>query len=253
MTTTTTDASTRRDPELLGQTVVVIGGSSGIGLATARRARAEGANVILTGFHPNDALQRAATELEALSTAAFDANDPGELERFFGGLPKEIDHVMVTAGGPHYGRLLEMTSDELRHALGDHLLLAIEAARNAAGRVRPGGTLLLMSPERGQQTVGAGTESTVAAAIPTLIANLALELAPVRVNLIAAGFIDTPLSASVLGSDLEKRRDQLRATLPIKRVVEPDDVAALAVHVMSNTALTGTTYTIDGGQRLVSA
>src|SRR5271169_6289822 len=146
-----------------------------------------------------------------------------------------------------------MRPHRLHHAVEHRFFLALDGARIATSRVRPGGTLLLMSPERGQQTVGAGTESTVAAAIPTLIANLALELAPVRVNLIAAGFIDTPLSASVLGSDLEKRRDQLRATLPIKRVVEPDDVAALAVHVMSNTALTGTTYTIDGGQRLVSA
>ena len=94
---------------------------------------------------------------------------------------------------------------------------------------------------------------TVAAAFPALMANLALELAPIRVNLIAAGFIDTPLSASLLGGDLEKRREQLRATLPIGRVVEPDDVAALAVHIMSNTALTGATYTIDGGQQLVAA
>ena len=253
MTTTTAAVPVQREPELLGQTVVVIGGSSGIGLATARRARAEGANVIVTGLHADDALQRVAQELDAVSTAAFDANDPAALERFFESLPKGIDHVMVTAGGPHYGRLLEMTSDELRHALGDHLLLAVEAARNAVDRVRPGGTLLFMSPEGGRPSVGSGAELTVAVAIAALVANLALELTPVRVNLIAAGFIDTPLSASLLGSDLEKRRDQLRSTLPIRRVVEPDDVAALAVHVMSNTALTGATYTIDGGQQLVGA
>ena len=109
-----------------------------------------------------------------------------------------------------------------------------------------------MSAEAGHPSVGSGAVATVAAAVPALAANLALELAPVRVNLIAAGFVDTPLSASLLGSDLEKRRDQLRATLPIRRVVEPDDVAALAVHIMSNTALTGATYKIDGGQQLVS-
>jgi NAD(P)-dependent dehydrogenase (short-subunit alcohol dehydrogenase family) len=253
MTTMTIGASTQREPDLLGQTVVVIGGSSGIGLETARRARAEGADIIITGLHRNDALQRAALDLDALRTAAFDANDPPALERFFDALPKPIDHVMVTAGGPHYGRLLEAKSDELRHALSDHLLLAVETARNATDRVRAGGTLLFMSPEGGQPALGSGSELTVAAAFPALIANLALELAPVRINLIAAGFIDTPLSASLLGSDLEKRRDQLRATLPIGRVVEPADVAALAVHIMSNTALTGATYTIDGGQRLVSA
>jgi NAD(P)-dependent dehydrogenase (short-subunit alcohol dehydrogenase family) len=251
MTTATAASATHRKPELLGQTVVMIGGSSGIGLATAKRARAEGADVILTGLRPDDALHRAALELDALSTAAFDANDPAELGRFFAGLPTPIDHVMITAGGPHYGRLLEMTSDELRHALGDHLLLAVEASRNAADRVRPGGTLLFMSPEGGHPVVGSGAELTVASAFPALIANLAVELAPVRVNLIAAGFIDTPLSASLLGGQLEKRRDQLRATLPIGRVVEPADVAALAVHIMSNTALTGATYTIDGGQQLI--
>jgi len=89
------------------------------------------------------------------------------------------------------------------------------------------------------------------AAMPALVANLAVEIAPIRVNLIAAGFVDTPLSAQLLGGDLEARREELRATLPIRRVVGPDDVAALAVHLMTNTALTGATYDIDGGQQLV--
>jgi len=91
------------------------------------------------------------------------------------------------------------------------------------------------------------------AAMPALIANLALEVAPIRVNLIAAGFVDTPLSASLLGDDLDQRRDHLRTTLPIGRVVGPADIAALAVHIMTNTALTGATCDIDGGQQLVSA
>jgi NAD(P)-dependent dehydrogenase (short-subunit alcohol dehydrogenase family) len=91
------------------------------------------------------------------------------------------------------------------------------------------------------------------AALPALIANLAVEVAPVRVNLISAGFVDTGLSASLLGDGLTERRRQLRDTLPIRRVVEPADVAALAVHIMANTALTGGTYNIDGGQQLVPA
>jgi NAD(P)-dependent dehydrogenase (short-subunit alcohol dehydrogenase family) len=88
-------------------------------------------------------------------------------------------------------------------------------------------------------------------ALPALVAGLAVEVAPVRVNLIAAGFVDTPLSAELLGEDLERRREQLRATLPIGRVVGPADIAALAVHIMTNTALTGATYDIDGGQQLL--
>jgi NAD(P)-dependent dehydrogenase (short-subunit alcohol dehydrogenase family) len=252
MSTATTTAPVRREPELLGQTVVVIGGSAGIGLETARRARAEGARLILTGRNA-ERLQLAAGELEALSTAAFDADDPAALERFFGDLPDTIDHVMVTAGQPHYGRLLDMDFEQARRALDTHLLLLLEVARNAAPKVRPGGTLVFMGGVGGRrQRIGLGMVPTVTAALPALTASLALELAPVRVNLIAAGFVDTGLSASLLGDELENRRNQLRATLPIRRVVSPADVAALAVHIMTNTALTGATYDIDGGQQLVA-
>lgn len=158
-----------RGPDLPGQTVVVIGGSAGIGLETARRARAEGAGVILAG-RDSTKLQDAASELGALGTATFDANDPVALAEFFEHLPGPIDHVMVTAGRPYYARLI---------------------------------------------------------------------------------FVHTPLSASLLGAGLDDRRSELRSTLPIGRVVGPADVAALAVHIMTNTALTGATYDIDGGQQLL--
>ena len=121
----------------------------------------------------------------------------------------------------------------------------------AAGKVRPPGCLVFMGSTGARRPrAGLGIASTVTVAFPTLIASLALELAPIRVNLIAAGFVDTPLSASLLGGDLDC--DELRAILPIWRVIGPADVAALAVHIMSNTALTGATYDIDGGQQLIS-
>lgn len=244
--------SSQRQPELLGQTVVVIGGSAGIGLETARRARVEGANVILTGRDP-DRLRRAGRELGAQRTAAFDAKDAGSLAQFFHDLPTPIDHVMVTAGGPTYGPLLEMDSAQVRDGLSDHVVLVLEVARNTVGQIRPGGTLLLMGGTGGRRVGhGLGIVSAATATLPPFAAALALELAPVRVNLIAAGFVDTPLSASLLGDQLEARRNELRATLPIGRVVGPADVAALAVHIMTNTALTGATYDIDGGQQFVS-
>jgi NAD(P)-dependent dehydrogenase (short-subunit alcohol dehydrogenase family) len=252
MTTATTALSTRREPELLGQTLVVIGGSAGIGLETARKARAEGADVVLTG-RDAERLQRAAVDVDARSTAAFDANDAVALKRFFDGLPDPIDHVLLTAGGPHYGPLLEMDSDQVRQAISEHVVLALEVARHVVGKVRPGGTLLLMGGTGARRiSRDLGIASAATAALPPFTAALALELAPVRVNLIAAGFVDTPLSASLLGDALEARRDELRATLPIGRVVGPADVAALALHVMTNTALTGATYDIDGGQQFVS-
>jgi len=240
------------EPELRGQTVVLIGGSAGIGLETARRARREGAEVILTG-RDAERLERAARDVDARSTAAFDATDPAALERFFTGLPDPIDHVLVTAGGPAYGPMLEMTGDQVRDALSGHIVVGLEVARYAAPRMRPGGTLLLMGGTGGRKiSRDLGIASAATAALPPFVAALALELAPVRVNLIAAGFVDTPLSASLLGDQLEARRSELRAKLPIGRVVGPADVAALAVHIMINTALTGATYDIDGGQQFVS-
>ena len=252
MTTATIASTTQSEPGLLGQTVVVIGGSSGIGFETARRARTVGAKVILAARNP-DRLKDAATEIDAMSTAAFDATDPVALERFFRDLPL-IDHVMVTAGRPYYGRLADMDFAKMRDLIGDHLLQALYVARNAAGKVRPGGTLIFMGGTSGRRpALGMSIAGAVTAAMPSLTANLALEIAPVRINLIAAGFVDTPLSAELLGDQLEKRRNQLRTTIPIGRVVGPADVAALAVHIMTNTALTGATYDIDGGQQFVAA
>jgi NAD(P)-dependent dehydrogenase (short-subunit alcohol dehydrogenase family) len=239
-------------PQLAGQTVVLIGGSAGIGLETARLARAEGAGVILVG-RDRERLDRAACEVGAQSTVAFDATDPASLRGFFQDLAAPIDHVLVTAGRPHYGPLLEMSAGEVRDALSDHIVQGLEVARGAVGKMRAGGSLLLMGGTGSRRVVrGLGIASAATAALPPFVAALALELAPVRVNLIAAGFVDTPLSASLLGDQLEERRNELRATLPIGRVVGPADVAALAVHLMINTALTGATYDIDGGQQFVA-
>jgi NAD(P)-dependent dehydrogenase (short-subunit alcohol dehydrogenase family) len=126
----------------------------------ARRAHAEGARIIFTARNLTR-LEQAGRELDALRVAAFDASDPASLRSFFRELTVPIDHVMVTAGAPHYGPPLEMPVEEARHGLTDQLLLA-------------------------------------------------LELAPVRVNLIAAGFVDTALSASILDDGLDRRREELR-------------------------------------------
>lgn len=243
--------NTSREPALIGQTVVLIGGSAGIGLETARLARAEGADVILTGRNP-DRRDAAAADVGATRTAAFDANDADALEDFFAGVPVAIDHVLVTAGGPKYGPLLEMDIDDLRDTLSGHVVLALRVARNARPKMNPGGSLVLMGGTGGRRIDHRlGIVPAATATLPPFTAALALELAPIRVNLIAAGFVDTPLSATLLGDQLDSRRDELRSTLPIGRVVGPDDVAALAVHLMANTALTGATYDIDGGQQFV--
>ena len=239
-----------REPSLAGQTVVVIGGSAGIGLDTGRLARAEGAQVILAARDPQR-LSQAAQQIGARQTAAFDVTDAAAVARFFTGLPAPIDHVLVTGPGPTYGSLLKTDSDQVRDALSDHIVLDLVVARNAVGKMQPGGTLIFMGGTGGRRVAGLGTVPAATAALPAFVATLALEIAPIRANLIAAGFVDTPLSATLLGDQLEARRQELRETLPIGRVVTPADVAALAVHLMTNTALTGATYDIDGGQQFV--
>ncbi len=183
-----------REPQLVGQKVLVIGGSSGIGLETARLARSEGAAVILTGRNPQR-LERAARDLGALSSAAFDATDFHRLARFFDELPAPIDHIMVTSGGPYYARLMDIDFAEARRNVESELWLPLQIARHAAGKVRPGGTLLFISGTGGRRPASGTLIAAFTAATPALAKCLAVELAPVRINVIAPGFVDTPFSA----------------------------------------------------------
>jgi NAD(P)-dependent dehydrogenase (short-subunit alcohol dehydrogenase family) len=250
MSTAITPSLINHEPGLLGQTVVIIGGSAGIGLETARRARSEGAKLILAARDPAR-LGHVSRELGTISSAAFDATNFDPLKKFFETLPMPIDHVLVTGPGPYYSPLAELDFEKARHDVEAHLFLPMQVARLAAHKVRAGGTLIFMGGTGGRKPSTGALIAALTAAMPALTKALALEIAPVRVNLIAAGFVDTPLSASLLGDQLDARREQLRATLPIRRVVGPADIAALAVHLMTNTALTGGTYDIDGGQQLV--
>ncbi|MEW1797205.1 MULTISPECIES: SDR family oxidoreductase [Streptomyces] len=238
--------------DLADQTVVVIGASSGIGLETARQVRAAGGQVVMVGRDPQR-LERAAAEIQPLSTASLDATDTDRLQRFFADLPAPVDHVISTAGGPSYAPLADMDLEQTGRHFGDRLAMTLGTAKYCRGKVRDAGTLLFIGGTGARRPGKGGTvASALTAALPALTASLALELAPVRVNLIAAGFVDTPLSAALLGDQLEARRAELRASLPIGRVVGPQDVAALALHIMRNEALTGATYDIDGGQQLVA-
>ncbi|ONI73901.1 short-chain dehydrogenase [Kribbella sp. ALI-6-A] len=252
MTEATTLTTRTPDGALAGQAVVVIGGSSGIGLETARQAHEAGARLFITGRN-RERLGKAADEVGAESAATLDLGDPVRLERVFAGLPQQFDHVLVSGGGPAYAPIAEMDFDEALRGFDEHLIGALRIARLCIGRIPAGGSLTLISGTGARRPgLGLSLAAIGTAALPAIAANAAVELAPIRVNAIAAGFVDTPLSARLLGGHLEERRAELRDTLPIRRVVGPEDVAALAVHLMTNTALTGATYDVDGGQQLLS-
>ena len=238
--------------DLDGKNIVIIGGSSGMGLATAAAAATAGAAVTIASSDKS----RLDTALAALPAgcagAVIDTRSEASVAEALDRIG-ELDHLVYTAGDRVTPRpLTEVTPEEARQLFEVRFWGAVTAVRHAAPRIRPGGSIVLTSGTIGvRPSPGAALAAGSAAAIEGLTRGLAVELAPVRVNAIAAGFVDTPLSAELLGPGLDERREQLRATLPIGRVVEPADVAALAVHLMANTAVTGATYDIDGGEQLV--
>lgn len=234
-----------------GQRVVVLGGSSGIGYAIAQQSLAQGALVTITG-RDESRLDTARKQLSNVSTARFDVNDLNALTDFLDAIDGPIGHIFIGAGAPLYSRLDQLDVADARSAVADSVSLTLCLAKNAAPIMSPGGTMTFMGgtsariPAPGMSVINATMGSSSA-----LVKALALEIAPVRINQIAAGFVDTPLSARLLGDALDQRRADLRKHLPIRRVVTADDVAALALHLMVNTAVTGAVFDIDGGQQLL--
>jgi len=137
---------------LAGTTVVIIGGTSGIGLEAARQAHAADAKLILTG-RDRGRLDAARDELGA-STTMLDLADPVGLHRFFTELPAPVDHVLVTGGGPVYAPIVEMDLDQARRVLDEHLLGSLRIARECATRVRPGGSLTFLTGTHARRACG---------------------------------------------------------------------------------------------------
>jgi NAD(P)-dependent dehydrogenase (short-subunit alcohol dehydrogenase family) len=206
---------TRR--QLAGQTVVVIGGSCGIGLETARQARSHGASVILTARDP-DAVYRAGLELGG-SIAAFDATDFDRLGRFFDELPRPIDHLVLSAHGRYDAPLATLDLDEARRDAERQLWLPLRIAQLAMDAVRPGGSVLFIGGSGGPRSSAGPLAAAMTASLSALTSSLSLELAPVRANLVAPSYPGAP-----------------------------SDVAAVAVQLIADPAITGATFGVDGGR-----
>ena len=222
------------EQDLLGQTVLLIGGSSGIGLEAARLARAQGADIILTARNP-DRLYRAGLELGA-SIAAFDATDFGRLGRFFDALPAPIDHLLITVLVPTTRSWLSSTSTRraaISTPISSCLCRSPRTSRARSAREAPcssWGVPAAVAPQRASRSLRRSQPR-----LSAVTRDLALEVAPVRVNLIVAGYAGTLPGG----------------TRPAGRVAGPASIAAVAVHLMTNTAVTGATFDIDSGQRAV--
>ena len=227
--------------------VVVLGGSTGMGLATARAAAAEGAQVVITG-RSQEKLTAAIAQLPAGSqSAVLDVANEAGTRSLFEQLG-HVDHIFITAGTVTLGAGLSADTETLRPGMDTRFWGALYAAKYGAARMKNGGSLTLMSGVSAwRPRPGGSVGSASCGAIEAFGRSLALELAPIRVNAIAPGFIDTPLIDELIGERKQSLIEMQAARLPVKRIGTPADIAEAVLFLMKNGFVTGITLTVDGG------
>jgi len=228
---------------LAGQKVVVVGGSSGIGLATAELAKREGADVIIASRNA-ERLNAAAANLGVKAIAADVTSDESVANLFK--LCGAVDHVVVTAAQLKTGPFKTVAMEDVRSTLEGKFWGAWRVARSA--EIHPGGSLTLISgflsirPRPNSAIVGAAN-----GAIESLTRSLALELAPVRVNCVSPGIIDTPIRAAMPEAARNDMLAKTAASLPVGRVGVGEDIARQILAFMTIGFATGSIVYIDGG------
>lgn len=234
---------------LEGKSVLVVGGSSGMGLATARAAAEAGAGVTIAS-RSEDKLARAAEAVgHGVAARRLDATDDVSVEAFFNDAGV-WDHVVLSAGAGGRGRLPDIAMEDAHAAMEAKFWAYFRVAR--AARIAPAGSLTFVSGGLGRKPApGAALVSAVNAAIEGLTIGLAIDLAPTRVNTVSPGIVDTPLWDRMTSAEREAMYARAAATLPARRIGRPEDVAQAIVHMMTNPFLTGAVLTLDGGGRLL--
>lgn len=230
--------------------VVVIGGSSGIGLAAASAAKAQGAVVTLVG-RSAERLQTAARELGGAATAVADIADRESVDVVFSGLER-VDHLIITAGSIRGGRLVDTNPDMLIVEIIERLAGPMYAIRAALPFMTSSSSIVLTGGQCSDRpTDGAAMLSAGVRGVEALARALALELKPIRVNVIAPGIVETPLF-DVFGADGRAAVFETAAErLPVGRAGRPEEIGAAIVFLMSNGYVNGEVLHIDGGGRFV--
>ncbi len=230
-----------------GQRVVVIGGSSGIGLAAAHLARAEGAHVTIAG-RSEARLREAQRELGECDTAALDITDEAAGGALFAELPR-VDPVVISAGTLGNGAIVANDLDTLRRIVDQRLWGVVHVVRAAAPKMTGGSITLTSGGIVARPRVGGAMFTAALAAVEALARALALELAPVRVNTVTPGVVDTPLQRTSPG--WEARLQARGEALPAGRVGVADDIGQVMLMLMTNGYITGEVIHVDGGGRYV--
>jgi NAD(P)-dependent dehydrogenase (short-subunit alcohol dehydrogenase family) len=232
---------------LAGKKVVVVGGSSGIGFSTAELAKHEGAEVIIASHTP-ERLKAAAEKLGVTAIQADVTSDESIVALFKKCGP--VDHVVVTAAQLRSGPFKTVAMEDVRATLESKLWGAWRVARSA--EIRPGGSLTLVT---GYLSIRPRPNSAIVSvangALESLARALALELAPVRVNAVSPGIIDTPIRAAMPEAARLDMLAKTAASLPVGRVGVGEDIARQILAFMTTGFATGSIVYIDGGALVV--
>ncbi len=233
------------------QRVLVVGGSSGIGLGIARAVLARGGRPTLVG-RSAERLEEARRGLdetgERVATVVADATREDDVARLFAGAT--FHHVALTAVAPYYAGIRQLDLGGARSVIESKLVAALLVAKHA--RIEAGGSLLLTSGVAADRPgPGGSVVAAVNGALEALVRALSLELAPVRVNALSPGWVDTPVWDALAGSAKEGRFAAQAQKLPVGRVGHPDDLARAALFLFDSGFTTGETLHVDGGHRLV--
>jgi NAD(P)-dependent dehydrogenase (short-subunit alcohol dehydrogenase family) len=237
---------------LAGKRVMVVGGSSGIGLAAARRLASAGARVIVVG-RAEDKLARAKTEIGGdVETRAADLADEAAARRLFDDIGP-LEHLVITAGGsPAWGPFLELEPMRLRAAFEGKFWPYFHAARYGAPRIAKDGSILFVTGGASRSAIpGTAGLAAVNGAIAAMARTLARELAPIRVNVLSPGFVDTPAYDAMPADARANLYRRMAEAVPLGRIGASDELAEAAVFLLGNGFTTGAVLDVDGGRRLV--
>ena len=239
-------------------TIVVIGGSSGIGLAVARRSLDDGATVVIAGRSQQrlDAaradLARTGPPAGRLSAHPVDIGDLAQVTRLFERVGT-LSHLVVTAADLPYGPVVSLSEDSILRAVRSKILGPLFAAQQAAPRItKPGSITFTSGIAASRPAPGGALAATVNGALESMVLALALELAPIRVNAVSPGWVDTPVWDRLATPDVKNARmADLAARLPARRLGRPEDIANAVAFLIADTFVTGTVLHAEGAQVLV--